>query len=70
MTNKIIIHNESKKPLRTALKCIDRVIELRKLNKRDCGNSFAYASQFLVSKITVYAELRKSGTVTFRVCDR
>ena len=70
MTNKIIIHNESKKPLRTALNCVDRVIELGKLSKHQYGNSFSYASQFIEDKLVVYAELRKSGTVSFRVCDR
>ena len=70
MTDKIIIKNESKATIQKAMQCGEAVINLGKLSRHQHGNSFTHASQFVEDGLVAYCELRKSGTIKFRVCNR
>jgi len=71
MTNKIIINNESEvHDISMANIVVGSILDRGRLKRDDYANIYKYPMQFPDEKLVVYAELRKSGTITFRVCDR
>jgi len=71
MTNKIIINNESEvHDILMANIVVGSILDRGRLKRDDYGNIYDHPMQFPDEKLVVYAELRKSGTITFRDVDR
>jgi len=63
--SRFIINNDSKLPDETAIAMVCEVIDKGKIS--NYGKQYCYATRYATAE--VYADLRRSGTHSFRVVD-